>query len=133
MTWKGIKFSIHSDLKKDSGAVFIFTRKVIHSDQNFNLSYCNDNIEACIVEINPNVGSEENSLVVAIIYRPSNSPIRHLTNYIDKLFIEFSRREIISTGDFNIDLLNEHVSSELCDVMISYKVFSLINIATRIN
>ena len=50
----------------------IFTKKNIHSVQNLNLSYCNDNIEACIVEINPNVGSNENSMLVAGIYKSPN-------------------------------------------------------------
>ena len=53
--------------KKPGGGVSIFTKKSIHSVQNLNLSYCNDNIEACIVEINPNVGSKENSMIVARI------------------------------------------------------------------
>ena len=109
-----------------------FTKKNIHSVKNLNLSYCNDNNEACIVEINPNVGSKENSMLVAGIFKPPNSPISPLVDYIDGLFTEYSRREIIFTGDFNMDLLNEDASSHLCDVMFSYNIFPLINIATRI-
>ena len=118
--------------KKAGDGVSIFPKKSIHSVQNLNLSYCNDNIEACIVEINPNVGSKENSMIVARIYKAPNFPIRSLTVYIDNLFTEFSRYKIIFTGDFNIDLLNEDAESDLCGVMFSYNVFPLINIATRI-
>ena len=121
--------------KKAGGGVSIFTKKSIHPVQNLNLSYCNDNIEACIVEIKPNVGSKENSTYDSsknTVYKAPNSPIRPLTVYIDNLFTEFSRYKIILTDDFNIDLLNEDAESDLCGVMFSYNVFPLINIATRI-
>ena len=69
-------------------------------------------------------------MAVAGIYKPPNSPIHPLTDYINNLFTEFSRREIIFTDDLNIDLFNEDASIKLCDVMFSYKVFPIINIAT---
>ena len=61
------------------------------------------------------------------IYKPPNFLIRPLADYIDNLFTEYSRRKIIFTGYFNIDLLNEDAGSELCYVMFKYNVFPLIN------
>ena len=54
------------------------------------------------------------------------------TEYLDDLLIHVSRQAIFCVGDFNIDLLDDASSADLCNVMYSRNIFPLINIASRI-
>ena len=99
---------------------------------NHNLSNCSDICEAGVVEINPNVNDRKRSFVVVGVYKPPSSPSHLFTEYLDDLIIQVSRQEIFCVGDFNIDLLDDASSAELCNVMNSRNIFPLINIATRV-
>ena len=99
---------------------------------NHNLSNCSDICESCVVEINPNINDRKHSFVVVGVYKPPSSPSHLFTEYLDDLLTQVSRQEIFCVGDFNIDLLDDASSAELCNVMYSRNIFPLINIATRI-
>ena len=116
--------SYHSIRSSRSGGVSVFVIDNLTSRKIDELSYVNENIEVCSVEIClPN----ENFYILGI-YRPHSGTIENFCYEIDSLLQSslLRNKRCIVTGDFNICLLQNNLNSNrLNDIMRSLHFFKL--------
>ena len=119
------------DRNRNGGGVAIYVRN--------NISYAErsasvpENVEAlCIEVINPNA----KPILISTWYRPPNSNSEILAFFLIFLqSIDKENREIIITGDFNIDLMPSDIENSnlkrLKEMLNTYQLSQLINKPTR--
>ena len=114
------------------GGISIFVRKGLASHCLPDKSYISDVCESCVVEVCPDPGNSHESILIFGIYRPPNAPMNDFIEYIDSLAHDYFGKCALFLGDFNIDTLNEEISSDFTNVMLSNYFFPLINKPTRV-
>ena len=76
------------------------------------------------------------SLIISVVYRsPSYSPGPFLDNYLPEFLTKFAKRQLILTGDFNLNLLEYNQSSPVSaflDLLYSHNLLPSISLPTRI-
>ena len=122
--------SYHSIRSSRSGGVSVFVIDSFDSRKIDNLSYVNENIEICSVEIClPN-----EKLYVLGIYRPHSGTIENFCHEIDSVLQNpvLRNKRCIVTGDFNICLMQNNPNcNRLYDLMQSLHFFQTITQPTR--
>ena len=97
------------------------------------LSWCNDSIESCVVE----VVYQSVSVYVLGIYRPPRGSIETFLILLENLLSsEILRNKfIVFTGDINIDLLNYSANNTLdyLNCLQSFHMLPIINKITRVS
>ena len=116
---------------RGGGGVSIYVRSDMSSRFLSEYSSVSDHYEVCSVEITiSNRNSEK--LVILGIYRPPSGSIINFSNYLEVNLQNLSNKTIALTGDFNIDLLNDHLHQDFFNMLHSYSFFPFINIPTRV-
>ena len=120
----------HSIRSSRSGGVSVYVLNNLNSRKIADLSYVNENIEVCTVEIN----LHNEKLYVVGIYRPHSGTTENFCLETDILLQNslLRNKRTIVTGDFNICLMqNNSDSNRLSDIMQSLHYFQTITQPTR--
>ena len=127
-------FTDHHVFRPDKirGGVSIYIRNGLICNAKRNLTFVEDGIEMCAVELFPNNMNLKQSLIIAGVYRPPNSPVHLFNDKINEILSTHLRKPSMLAGDFNIDLLELEVGTDFVNVMQSNSFYPLINIPTRI-
>ena len=94
------------------------------------LSYVNDNIEVCMVEI----CFRSESIIIISIYRPHSGTVHNFINELGKIFNfrDVCSRRCILAGDLNINLCSDNIDVNIfTDHMYSYHCIPVIRKPTR--
>ena len=113
-----------------AGGVSIYVANNISARKILNLSFCNDTIEICTVEI-----KFLNHIIILLgIYRPHSNTIENFnSSFIDLLNNQYLRNKFcIITGDLNICLLKENEQNlNFRNILFSHHFMPLITKPTR--
>ena len=137
-TWHDIKYPIvipgfkgyHVVREGRSGGVSIFVKSSISSCQISEYSLADQTIEICTVKIFNN----SNNLFICGIYRPHSDNINNFCSTLENIIVNgiLSRNNCILAGDFNINLLSEHVDVDrFIDMMRSHHYLQTITGVTH--
>ena len=114
-----------------SGGISIFCRNFLAANQIENLSFCNADIEICVVEFKLN---HMNFIVIAV-YRPPQGSKSNFIQHLDETLsaINVNSSTVLISGDFNInlDLSDNAITVDLTSKLFSKSFLSLIDKPTR--
>ena len=127
-------YDSHHTIRNDrrSGGVSLYVSNSLRSFKIDELSYINDDIEICSVEV---VNSNE-SLTFIGIYRPHSGTIVNFNSEITRVLNcdRLKNKKICVLGDFNINLLQENISNNtFVETLQSFHFYNLISLPTRIS
>ena len=119
------------DRASPSGGISIYVKKKFRSKKIYDLSYSNDTIEVCTVEVSV---SNSLTLIMIGIYRPHSDSISnfsdHLNDFLDKPFLR--NKKCIILGDLNICLLKQNQNIfEFSNLLFTHHYLPIITKPTR--
>ena len=112
------------------GGVSIFIKNSIKAEFIDELSQVSEHYESCSVLVTPNEYNN-NKLRIVGVYRPPTASKTQFVDCISRVAGSVGGSSTVFLGDFNIDLMNEFDSSDLCCEMLACGFASQINIPTR--
>ena len=116
--------------ERQSGGVSVYIGDSLHSRKIPQLSFINNNIEICTVEITLN----NEAIFIMGIYRPHSGTIEAFTGELAGVLQNslLRNRRCCITGDLNINLLQENIhNTQFVDTMQSHHYFPVITRPTR--
>ena len=131
----------HKPGTKEGGGIAIFIKDNLNYSVRDDLDFLdtdNTKFDCLFIEILNGPNSKTRNTIVGVIYRsPSHPTIRDLTQSLSKVLekIQNENKDIILTGDLNIDLLqsgkHKHTTCFL-DTLLSFHLFPKVTLPTRV-
>ena len=118
---------------RSGGGVGIFIFSEIHFSTREDLLHFDDCYESVTVEIDKCVFDTNRSMIIFVLYRPSNTDMRLFNEKLTMFFntLKSENKLCYIVGDYNINLLSYDVNWYFC-MKSSYSFMPLINRPTRI-
>lgn len=118
--------------KRRGGGVCLYIKKNYNYKCRDDLSVFNDSIESLFIEITPQNGSKH--YVIGIIYRPPTGSYDDFYFHVQNIYgkLTESRSNSYIMGDFNINLLDDHLSTDFLNLAFSNNFYPAITNPTRV-
>jgi hypothetical protein len=111
---------------KGSGlAIYILDKYISNTREEF--SSVSKNMETLFITIS----NTSEPLTIGAVYRPPNGDVNGFTNELEALMQKLPNKNVIITGDFNIDLLKKRNTGKFEEVFFGNSFIPLISIATH--